>query len=124
MREGLTGAAATPDPLPAGGKQSGAAVAVAMQLPTSHPAQLLTGSLKAGGPAAKSAALGEQPAQASLMMPICLLTRWVYHMPVHQPALGIKAITRCNTLSLAGIKIMGPSLILTFSCHLQCFAEL
>lgn len=75
MREGLTGAAATPDPPPAGGKQIGGAAAAAMQLPTSHPAHLLTGSLKAGGPAAKSTAQGEQPAQVILTMPICLLTR-------------------------------------------------
>lgn len=75
MREGLTGAAATPGPLPAGGKQIGAAAAADMQLPTSRHARHLTGSLKAGGPAAKSTALAEQPAQAILMMPICLSTR-------------------------------------------------
>ena len=75
MREGLIGAAATPALLPADGKQIGAAAAAAMQLPTSHPAHHLTGSLKTGGPAAKSTAQVELPAQAILMMPICLLTR-------------------------------------------------
>ena len=75
VREGHAEAAAIPAPLPGGGKQSGAAAAAVMQLPTSLPAQLLIGSPKASGLAARSAALAGQPAQLTQMMHTCRLTR-------------------------------------------------